>query len=279
MPKQDTVLCIQDLSCVGRCSLAVVMPALAAMGIQPCALPTALLSTHMGFSCPAVAQESDFISRALAHYDALGLRFSCVYSGYLADIDQIELVRRAFCQSPDALKVVDPVMADHGKPYASMTQPLRDAVAQLCSHADIIVPNVTEALLLLGENPAVLAWSEEQMHSRILALMQRYPSLSYAVITGVQHTDGRFGNLCCCGTRVAFLPYDVVPQSYPGTGDLFAAVLTGGLLRRMSLEDACRLSADFVAAAARQTSDAGCDPRFGVRFEPLLHLLCPHPAG
>ena len=122
MQKQHTVLCIQDLSCVGRCSLAVVLPALAAMGVQPCALPTALLSTHTGgLGRPARTDESGFISAALAHYAQLGLAFDCVYSGYLAGAAQVALVEQAFRQAPAALKLVDPVMADHGRPYASMT--------------------------------------------------------------------------------------------------------------------------------------------------------------
>lgn len=275
MPQQPTVLCIQDLSCVGRCSLAVVLPALAAMGVQPCPLPTALLSAHMAFESPAVTDESDFIARALSHYDSLGLRFSCVYSGYLADAGQIGLVQRAFRQSPDALKLVDPVMADHGRPYASMTPPLREAIAQLCRQADIIVPNATEALLLLGEDPAEHAWSEGEMHRRMAALMQQYPLLRAAVVTGVQHADGRFGNLCCHEGQICFLPYCVVPQSYPGTGDLFAAVFTGALLQGQNVENACRISADFVALAVRETAETGGDTRFGVRFEPLLGRLAP----
>ena len=103
MQKQHTVLCIQDLSCVGRCSLAVVLPALAAMGVQPCALPTALLSTHTGgLGRPARTDESGFISAALAHYAQLGLAFDCVYSGYLAGAAQVALVEQAFRQAPAA---------------------------------------------------------------------------------------------------------------------------------------------------------------------------------
>ena len=147
MQKQHTVLCIQDLSCVGRCSLAVVLPALAAMGVQPCALPTALLSTHTGgLGRPARTDESGFISAALAHYAQLGLAFDCVYSGYLAGAAQVALVEQAFRQAPAALKLVDPVMADHGRPYASMTPEIRAAVAQLCGQADVIVPNALYAV-------------------------------------------------------------------------------------------------------------------------------------
>ena len=238
MQKQHTVLCIQDLSCVGRCSLAVVLPALAAMGVQPCALPTALLSTHTGgLGRPARTDESGFISAALAHYAQLGLAFDCVYSGYLAGAAQVALVEQAFRQAPAALKLVDPVMADHGRPYASMTPEIRAA-----RHASL--------------------------------LLQRFPALRCAVVTGGALSDGQRGNVCAVrGRAPVFLPYSPVPQDYPGTGDLFAAVLTGGLLRGFSEAAAIRLAARFVALAAEQTLHAGADPRFGVRFEPLLGTL------
>lgn len=274
MQKQHTVLCIQDLSCVGRCSLAVVLPALAAMGVQPCALPTALLSTHTGgLGRPARTDESGFISAALAHYAQLGLAFDCVYSGYLAGAAQVALVEQAFRQAPAALKLVDPVMADHGRPYASMTPEIRAAVAHLCGQADVIVPNATEAALLLEELPGPAAdGTRAARHASLL--LQRFPALRCAVVTGGALSDGQRGNVCAVrGRAPVFLPYSPVPQDYPGTGDLFAAVLTGGLLRGFSEAAAIRLAARFVALAAEQTLHAGADPRFGVRFEPLLGTL------
>ena len=274
MQKQHTVLCIQDLSCVGRCSLAVVLPALAAMGVQPCALPTALLSTHTGgLGRPARTDESGFISAALAHYAQLGLAFDCVYSGYLAGAAQVALVEQAFRQAPAALKLVDPVMADHGRPYASMTPEIRAAVAQLCGQADVIVPNATEAALLLEELPGPAAdGTHAARHASLL--LQRFPALRCAVVTGGALSDGQRGNVCAVrGRAPVFLPYSPVPQDYPGTGDLFAAVLTGGLLRGFSEAAAIRLAARFVALAAEQTftperipASACGSSRFSERF-------------
>ena len=116
MAGQHSVLCIQDFSCVGRSSLAVVLPTLAAAGAAPCALPTALLSTHFGgLGTPACSDESAFALAALGHYERLGLSFDCVYSGYLSGPEQAALVERAYAQSPAALRVADPAMADHGR--------------------------------------------------------------------------------------------------------------------------------------------------------------------
>ncbi|MFR9160169.1 MAG: bifunctional hydroxymethylpyrimidine kinase/phosphomethylpyrimidine kinase [Ruthenibacterium lactatiformans] len=216
MQKQHTVLCIQDLSCVGRCSLAVVLPALAAMGVQPCALPTALLSTHTGgLGRPARTDESGFISAALAHYAQLGLAFDCVYSGYLAGAAQVALVEQAFRQAPAALKLVDPVMADHGRPYASMTPEIRAAVAQLCGQADVIVPNATEAALLLEELPGPAAdGTRAARHASLL--LQRFPALRCAVVTGGALSDGQRGNVCAVrGRAPVFLPYSPSPKIIP----------------------------------------------------------------
>lgn len=300
MPGQapPTVLCLQDLSCVGRSSLSVVLPALAAMGVQPCALPTALLSTHTGgFGAPARTDESAFLTEALAHLERLALPFDCVYSGYLAGARQAALVARAFRQNPAALRVVDPAMADHGRLYASVTPELRGALARLCGQADVIVPNATEAALLLDENPEAAA---DGRHAAAHAplLLRRFPRLRCAVVTGAAGAlpappDAAIkgsaprpdagagetpapGNVCAVrgeGGTAVFLPYEAAPQAYPGTGDLFAAVLAGGLVRGMGAVPAAGLAARFVSLAAARTHAAGADPRFGVRFEPLLGTL------
>ncbi|MFQ9681186.1 MAG: bifunctional hydroxymethylpyrimidine kinase/phosphomethylpyrimidine kinase [Ruthenibacterium lactatiformans] len=138
------------------------------------------------------------------------------------------LVEQAFRQAPAALKLVDPVMADHGRPYASMTPEIRAAVAQLCGQADVIVPNATEAALLLEELPGPAAdGTRAARHASLL--LQRFPALRCAVVTGGALSDGQRGNVCAVrGRAPVFLPYSPVPQDYPGTGDLFAAVLTGG---------------------------------------------------
>lgn len=274
MPKQQTVLCIQDLSCVGRSSLAVVLPTLAAAGASPCALPTALLSTHYGgFGAPAHTDESAFARAALAHYERLGLAFDCIYSGYLSDAGQAALVEQAFAQSPKALRIVDPAMADHGRLYAGATPELCAAQARLCAAADVIAPNTTEAALLLEEDGQQGAAGLAAMRHAAL-LLRRFPRLRCAVVTGAAAPEGRRGNVCAVrGEAPAFLPYEPVPQAYPGTGDLFAAALTGALLAGHSAPSAVSLAARFVALCAQNTRQAGADPRFGVRFEPLLGAL------
>ena len=148
------ILCIHDLSGVGRCSLAVILPVLSVMGLQPVALPTVVLSTHTGgLGTPARLDGCAYGEAALEHYHALGLDFDCIYTGYLGGEAQVALAEKAFALWPSAHKVVDPVMGDNGKAYATVTPELISRIRQLCRSANLILPNYTEAQLLLQRHP------------------------------------------------------------------------------------------------------------------------------
>ena len=148
-----TVLAIHDLPGFGRAALSVIVPVLSCLGVQAVALPTAVLSTHTGgLGTPAKLSNPGYGPAALAHYQRLGLRFDCIYSGYLADPTQAKLVEQAFELWPRALKVVDPVLGDGGRLYKGLGADMVPAMYNLCSKANLIVPNVTEAALLLGES-------------------------------------------------------------------------------------------------------------------------------
>jgi pyridoxal/pyridoxine/pyridoxamine kinase len=148
------ILCIHDLSGVGRCSLAVILPVLSVMGFQPVALPTVVLSTHTGgLGDPARLDGSTYGAQALEHYRALGVQFDCIYTGYLGGEAQVALAEKAFALWPAAYKVVDPVMGDNGKAYSTVTPALVERIRSLCRAADLILPNYTEAQLLLQQQP------------------------------------------------------------------------------------------------------------------------------
>ena len=153
-PAPKTVLCIHDLPGFGRAGLSVIVPILSAMGVQAVAVPTAVLSTHTGgLGAPARLTSPGYGPAALAHYRRLGLKFDCIYSGYLSETSQALLVEQAIEFWPDALAVVDPVMGDNGRMYSGLPAEMVPALYTLCSHADIILPNATEAALLLGDAP------------------------------------------------------------------------------------------------------------------------------
>lgn len=281
---QKRILCIQDLSCVGRCSLAAVLPVLCACGHMACCLPTALLSTHTGgFGTPARAGQTAFCTEALAHYARLGLAFDGVYSGYLADDGQAAIVRGAFAQNPGAFKLVDPVLGDGGKAYRFVTPALVEAMRALCAEADLITPNWTESALLLGlapdggplteDNPLPgdAFVSEAEAQDRALALAKAFGA--DVVLTGAALPGGRRANVCARGGAARVLPYLPAPGQWPGTGDLFAAALLGRLLLDDGPENAVRTAAAFVRAAVQSAAAAGAPARFGVPFEPHLPAL------
>ena len=262
-----TVLCIHDLSGLGRCSLSVIAPVLAAMGCQPVALPTAIFSTHTGgLGQPAVQLCHGYGEAALEHYRSLGVEFDCVYTGYLASEEDQHLAAKAFYLWPDALKIVDPVMADHGRFYAGMEDKLPGMQA-LCRSADLILPNLTEASLLLGRPMPDGELSDEAALELAGSLTALCPQ---AVVTGIPM--GRY--LSCAGAgRNSFVVRRLkLERSYPGTGDMFAAVLTGALLRGNALSAATDAAAGFVADSIAAT-DPEAPTALGVWFEPLLGRL------
>lgn len=270
------VAAIHDLSGVGRCSLSVILPVLSAMGIQACPVPTAILSTHTGGFGEVVMRDlTDYISPALSHYKALGLNFDCIYSGFLASTDQIDHCLEFFASYPEALKVVDPVMADHGKPYKTCTPQLRRRMSELAAVADIITPNMTEAAILLGEDPNMMVRSASEMKSILVRLSELGPST-------VVITSAYFGSDCC---NVGYdrehnkfwrVPYIRVNANYPGTGDVFAAVLTGSVLTGDSLPIAMNRASAFLELAIKTTYSYSTDTREGIMLERCLDFLMGH---
>ena len=226
-----TVLCIHDLPGFGRAGLAVIVPILSALGLQAVALPTAVLSTHTGgLGAPARLSSPGYGPAALAHYRRLGVRFDCIYSGYLSEPGQALLVEQAMEYWPVALKVVDPVMGDGGKLYQTYTPQMADGMARLCRRADIVVPNMTEACHLLGRpyNPG--PYTQREIAEILQGLCAMGPKM--AVLTGVWLQEGALGTACYdsqVGEAKLFLT-DRIEGFYHGTGDLFASALLGGLL-------------------------------------------------
>ena len=264
------VLCIQDLSGVGRCSLAVILPVLSVMGIQPVALPTVVLSTHTGgFGDPARLDGASYGLQALEHYRSLGLEFDCIYTGYLGGEAQVALAEKAFAFWPDAHKIVDPVMGDNGKAYSSVTPALMDRIRTLCQSANLILPNYTEAQLLLGREPVTDPLGDAAAQALADELVSLAPS---AVVTGLPL--GKYIG-CAGGGPDRFVIKKLhIDRSFPGTGDLYGAVLIGSLIQGNALSAAADNAAEFVSLAIQNTP-AGQDTRFGVWFEPLLPRLCP----
>lgn len=267
------VAAVHDLSCFGRCSLAVILPVLSAMGVQCCPMPTAVLSSHTGgYDRIARIDLSGQLEGTLAQWKGMPLAFDGVYTGYMASAEQIHLAADIIegLKGEGGFAVVDPVLGDHGKLYSSIAPRMVDAMRELCRHADVITPNLTEANLLLGREPDAPVHDPAAM-ARDLSDGGRRS----VVITGVSHGEGQVGACwidCHSGTAGLTLGRRV-NASYPGTGDLFAAVLTGGLVRGDSLKASVERAVEFVRLCAERTLERELPAREGVEFEPLLGRL------
>ncbi|MBR6873981.1 MAG: pyridoxamine kinase [Ruminococcus sp.] len=266
------VAAIHDISGVGRCSLTVIIPVLSAMGVQVCPVPTAVLSAHTGYGEFVMRDLTDYIPQALDHYKRLGLKFDCIYSGFLASTQQIDHCLDFFASFPAALKVVDPVMGDNGKSYPTYTSELCTRMSELAAVADIITPNLTEAAILLGEKFPEGTLDASTMRSWLVRLSQKGPGI--VVITSVPMNGG----ICTVGydkKRNSFwkLTDEYVPISYSGSGDMFTSVLIGGLLGGDSLPIAMNRASSFTQSTIKTTYSYGTHWTDGIMFEPHLHRL------
>lgn len=266
-----TVLCIHDLPGFGRAGLSVIVPILSALGVQAVAVPTSVLSTHTGgLGAPARLSSPGYGPAALAHYRRLGVRFDCIYSGYLSEPEQALLVEQAMEYWPDALTVVDPVMGDNGRMYSGLAQEMIPALFNLCSKADMILPNATEAALLLGDAlPAPGSVTPEASAESAARLTRICPQV---LLTGVAAGH----SVLCAGADKNGATYTVrtpmVPRMFHGTGDIFGAVLVGRLLQGNVPEAAAQAAAVFVGDCLRATPE-GADERLGVWLESVLGKL------
>lgn len=272
------VAAIHDLSGIGRCSLTVILPTLSAMGIQVCPVPTAILSSHTGgFGDVELRDLTDYIAPALNHYKRLGEEFDCIYSGFLASNEQIDHCLEFFSEYNGAMKVVDPVMGDHGKPYKTCTPELRRRMKELVAIADIITPNVTEAAILLGEDYYSAPMTAQEVKSKLVRLSETGPEI--VVITSLLLADGSCCNVGYDKSKGTFwrVPFNRIPVNYPGTGDIFASVLIGALLKGESLPIAINRATNFLELVIKTTYGYSTEPRDGVMLEKCLDLLIKNP--
>lgn len=270
------VAAIHDLSGFGRCSLTVALPILSAMGVQCCPLPTAFLSTHTGgFEGFTFLDMTDEMPKVAAHWKTLDLGFQAIYSGFLGSERQIGIVEnfiRDF-RRENTVVVVDPVMGDHGAVYQTYTPAMCTGTARLAEMADVITPNLTEAALLLGVRYDELPTGEAGCREIVERLS--LDGRRSVVLTGAVTAPELTGAACfdAVSGRTDLIQTQRVPREFHGTGDVFASVLTGALVREETLPEAVRQAVEFVRACAQATARAGLPMREGVEFEPLLGLL------
>ena len=277
MNEQKRIITVQDISCIGKCSATVALPILSAMGSECALLPTAVLSTHTGgFTGYTLLDMTDEIDRIVAHWKSEGFIFDGLYSGYLASVKQVSQVEELISTfgHEGFLSVIDPVMADHGKLYAGFAENHVDAMAKLCAKADIVLPNLTEASLMLGCEYIEEGYDEDYIEKLLQGLLKLGAKVT--ILTGVSYKKGELGIVGIdsrTGERFSYF-HRKLDCSFHGTGDVFASAFTGALFRGASLQESIKTAADFTVACIENTEGMPKDRLYGVRFEDCMGMLC-----
>ena len=271
------VAAIHDMSGFGRVSLTTIIPILSTMGVQVCPIPTAILSTHTGgFQNYSFVDLTDTMEAYISHWKELNLEFDCIYSGFLGSVRQIEIVSDFidYFGNSNNLTVVDPVMGDDGKLYATMNEEMILRMRELIKKADIITPNFTEAAFLM-DKPYCKYIDDESIKKWLVELSSMGPGI--VIITSVP--DDKLNE------NISAIAYDknndtfwkvsskYIPASYPGTGDAFASVVIGSLLQGDSLPIAIDKSAQFIVQSIKSSCEYDYPKREGILIEKELSKL------
>ena len=265
------VLTIQDISCLGKCSLTIALPVISALGAETVILPTAVLSTHTMFSNFTCKDLSDQIEPIQNHWKSEGVTFDAIYTGYLGTEEQIDQMKELFrtFREENTIVFVDPVMADNGKLYPAFDMNYAKKNAELCAEADIIVPNITEACLMTD-----MEYREEYDEDYIKELLARLDQLGagISVLTGVSLEEGQTGVMGYERATGEYYLYQNrrIDATYHGTGDLFSSTCVGEILRGKDWKDAMRIAADYTAHTIEVTLKNPDKPWYGVDFEATL---------
>lgn len=265
------ILTVQDISCVGRCSLTVALPIISAAGVEAGVLPTAVLSTHTAFPKFTFKDLTDEIEPISKTFSELDIGFDAIYTGYLGSFRQIELVRELFERNAggDTLLIVDPAMADNGRLYKGFTPEFAKAMAGLAAMSDLVIPNLTEACYMLD-----VPYPQDYDEEYIKDVLRRLTALGAkrAAITGVSFEEGKLGVYLYDGTTDRFYQYynDRLPVAYHGTGDIFASATVGALMRNHSYESALSVAVDYTYECIRLTMEDEDRRSYGVNFEEAI---------
>ncbi len=268
------ILSIQDISCVGKCSLTVALPIVSAAGIETAILPTAVLSTHTAFKGFTFRDLTDDLRKIADHWRHEKITFDGIYTGYLGSFRQIELVESLLEEfaRPGQLRFVDPAMGDNGRLYVGFSPEFARRMGGLCGKADVIVPNLTEAAFMLGEE-----YRGEVDRDYVRGLLRRLCDLGCprAVLTGISFEPGRYGVAAYDRESGAFAEYfsEHLPVSFHGTGDVFASAAFAALVRGQALEKALRTAVEFTVESIRLTISRPDHNWYGVDFEAAIPLL------
>ena len=269
------IVTIQDISCLGKCSLTVALPVISAMGIECSIIPTAVLSTHTMFKNFTFLDLTDEINPIKEHWLSEKFEFDAIYTGYLGSTRQLEIVSE-FIDSFKTKKntvFIDPVMADNGKLYPGFTTDFVKNMAKLIKKADIIVPNMTETSFLLNTEYKSSGYSAEYVKDLLKKLCDL--GAKKAAITGVSFNKGELGVMCYDSEKDSYYTYmhKKIDTSFHGTGDIFSSCAIGAIVDGYTEEEALSLAADFTLKCIETTVNSKDHVSYGVEFEDCIPYL------
>lgn len=276
MKTQLRVAAIHDISCVGKCSLTVALPVISAAGIEVSVIPTAVLSTHTGgFTGYTYRDLSDELIAIANHWQILNIKIDAVYTGFLGSLKQIDIISEIFDKFKNINNyiIVDPVMADNGKLYEIYDMNFVQGMKKLCTKADIIIPNMTEAAFLLDTEYKEGPYKQDYIE-KLLKGLEKFGA-KYVVLTGVYFDNNQLGAAVydCDNKNIEYAFAQKIDGFYHGTGDVFASVFIAAFLKGKTLKSAAQIAADFTVQSILRTKEAATDTRYGVDFENGLKEL------
>lgn len=266
------ILTIQDISCVGQCSLTVALPIISACGVETCVLPSAVLSTHTaGFNGYTFRDLTEDIPVVKAHWVSEKIKFDAIYTGYLGSTKQIDYVQDIFHEvaGENCLKIVDPAMADNGNLYPGFDFAFVEAMKTLCAQADYIVPNVTEACFLTGTE-----YKATYDNKYIEKLLEKMAALGCKniIFTGVSYNEANTGVVVYEEGKYSYYEHQKLPNSCHGTGDIYSSAFVGALMRGKKAYEAAKIAADYTVECIKETAKLD-NHWYGAAFEPVIGKL------
>ena len=263
------ILTIQDISCVGQCSLTVALPILSASGAETAILPSAVLSTHTaGFTGYTFRDLTDDIPAIASHWKKEGLYFDAIYTGYLGSERQIEFVKDIMntLGKKGAVNIVDPAMADNGKLYPAFDESFVRQMKKLAFSADIILPNITEACLLTGYE-----YKEKYDENYINGLISEMAACGArtVILTGVGYNSDTTGVVVYSNGKTEYYRHKKISRGCHGTGDVYASAFVGAYIGGKTLFESAKIAADFTVLCIENTIGDSTHT-YGVKFEPVL---------
>jgi pyridoxine kinase len=266
------IVTVQDISCVGKCSLTVALPIISAMGVETAIIPTAVLSTHTaGFSGYTFRDLTDDMPSIKNHWVKEGIKFDAIYTGYLGSTKQIDYVVDIFedCSKTNTVKIVDPAMADHGKLYPGFDMEFVEAMKDLCAKADYVVPNITEACFLAGVD-----YKTSYDREYIDVLIEKLTAIGCKniILTGISYRENKTGIVVFENGEYQYYEHDLLPNSCHGTGDIYASAFAGALTRGKSAYDAAVIAAEYTMECIKATAEED-NHWYGAKFETEMGKL------